>query len=54
MSRISTLDVSEKSIKVLEFKGADFRIWSRRFMAQATRKGYKVILKGKETIPIET
>ena len=36
----------EKSIKVIEFTGADFKIWSKKFVACANRKGYKDLLEG--------
>ena len=41
----------EKSIKVIEFTGADFKIWSNKFVARANRKGYKGLLKRTEPIP---
>ena len=45
-----------KSIKVIEFTGKDkdWKIWSRKFLAQANRKGYKKLLSGAEVIPTET
>ena len=30
----------EKAIKVIEFTGTDFKIWSKKFVARANRKGY--------------
>ena len=42
----------EKSIKVIEFTGADFKIWSKKFVARANRKGYKGLLEG--TDPVST
>ena len=36
----------EKSIKVIEFTGTDFKIWSKKFVALANRKGYKGLLEG--------
>ena len=43
--------VDEKSIKVIEFPGKDFKIWSRKFCARANRKGYLTLLRGIQTIP---
>ena len=42
----------EKSIKMIQFTGADFNIWSKKFVARANRKGYKGLLEG--TVPIPT
>ena len=44
--------VDEKSIKVIEFSGKDFKIWSRKFCARANRKGYLTLLRGIQIIPI--
>ena len=44
----------EKSIKVIEFTGADFKIWSKKFVARANRKGYKGLLEGAEPIPTKS
>ena len=43
----------EKSIRVIEFSGkpSDWKIWSRKFLARANRKGYKALLEGKIAIP---
>ena len=46
---MSTVD--EKSIKVIEFSGKDFKIWSRKFCARAIRKGYFTLLRGTQAIP---
>ena len=46
---MSTVD--EKSIKVIEFSGKDFKIWSRKFCARANRKGYLTLLRGTQAIP---
>ena len=46
---MSTVD--EKSIKVIEFTGKDFKIWSRKFCARANRKGYLTLLRGTQRIP---
>mmetsp|Transcript_11032 Transcript_11032/g.16141 ORF Transcript_11032/g.16141 Transcript_11032/m.16141 type:complete len:162 (+) Transcript_11032:416-901(+) len=48
--------LKQKSIKVIEFSGKekDWKIWSRKFLAQANRKGYKNLLTGKEKIPSES
>ena len=45
--------LEEKSIRIIEFMGkkADWRIWSRKFLARANRKGYKDVIVGKEYIP---
>ena len=45
---MSTVD--KKSIKVIEFSGKDFKIRSRKFCAQANRKGYLTLLRGIQTI----
>ena len=44
------------SIRVLPFSGktSDWKIWSRKFLARANRKGYKVLLLGKAKIPTES
>ena len=42
----------EKTNKVIEFTGTDFKIWSKKFVARANRKGYKGLLEG--TVPIPT
>ena len=49
-------DSQEKSIRVIEFSGksSDWKIWSRKFLARANRKGYKKLLLGEATIPSET
>ena len=44
----------EKSIKVIEFTGTDFKIWSKKFVARANRKGYKGLLEGTEQIPTKS
>ena len=46
---MSTVD--EKPIKIIEFSGKDFKIWSRKFCARANRKGYLTLLRGIQTIP---
>ena len=46
---MSTVD--EKSIKIIEFSGKDFKIWSRKFCARANRKGYLTLLRGIQQIP---
>ena len=46
---MSTVD--KKSIKVIEFSGKDFKIWSRKFCARANRKGYLTLLRGTQAIP---
>ena len=44
----------EKAIKVIEFTGTDFKIWSKKFVARANRKGYKGLLEGTEPIPTKS
>ena len=44
----------EKSIKVIEFTGEDFKIWSKKFVARANRKGYKGLLEGTDPIPTKS
>ena len=48
--------LEQKSIKVIEFTGKDkdWKIWSRKFLAQANRKGYKKLLSGATAIPTES
>ena len=42
----------EKNInKIIEFDGKGFKIWARKFMARANRKGYKKLLQGTTNIP---
>ena len=45
--------MNDKSIKVIPSSGKaiDWPVWSEKFLAQARRKGYKVILLGKEVVP---
>ena len=47
--------LEQKSIKVIEFTGKDkdWKIWLRKFLAQANRKGYKGLLTGSDNIPTE-
>ena len=47
--------LEEKSIRVIEFSGksSDWKIWSRKFLARANRKGYKKLLLGEAKIPTE-
>ena len=45
------LTVHEKSIKVIEFSGKDFKMWSQKFCARANRKGYLTLLIGIQVIP---
>ena len=44
---------NEKSVRIIPFSGkkADWRIWSKRFLAAADKKKYKEVLLGKEVIP---
>ena len=46
---MSTVD--KKSIKVIEFSGKDFKIWSRKCCARANKKGYLNLLRGIQIIP---
>ena len=43
----------EKSLRVIEFLGkkSDWKVWSRRFLAQGSRKGYKDLFVGKTKVP---
>ncbi len=42
----------EKNInKIIEFDGKGFKIWARKFLARANRKGYKKLLTGTTPIP---
>ncbi len=47
--------LEQKSIKVIEFTGKDrdWKIWSRKFLAVASRKGYKDLLTGVSAIPTQ-
>ena len=49
--QILAMTSEEKSIKVIEFTGLDFKIWSKKFVARANRKGYKGLLEGTDPIP---
>ena len=44
--------LEKKSIKIIEFSGKDkdWKIWSRKFLAQASYKGYRNLLTGTEII----
>ena len=46
-------DETEKGIKIEPFSGKqiDWQVWSEQFLARARRKGFKDILRGKETVP---
>ena len=45
----------EKNInKIIEFDGKGFKIWARKFLARANRKGYKKFLTGTTPIPTLT
>jgi hypothetical protein len=48
-------NTEERSIRVLPFSGksSDWKIWSRKFLARANRKGYKSLLLGKDVVPKE-
>ena len=48
--------LEQKSIKIIEFTGKDkdWKIWSRKFLAQANRKGYNKLLSGAKDIPTES
>jgi hypothetical protein len=48
--------LKQKSMKVIEFTGKDkdWKIWSRKFLAQANRKGYKKLLSRATAIPTES
>ena len=42
----------EKNInKIIEFDGKGFKMWARKFLARANRKGYKKLLTGVTLIP---
>ena len=43
----------EKSLRVIEFSGkkADWKVWSRKFLARGNKRGYKEIVEGKVKIP---
>ena len=53
---MSTSNTDERSIRVLPFSGksSDWKIWSRKFLARANRRGYKNILLGKDKVPTES
>jgi len=48
--------IEEKSLKVIVFSGKqdDWRFWEVKFLARARRKGFRELLLGKLTIPIDT
>ena len=43
----------DKSVRIIRFSGkqSDWRIWSIKFLAYASVKGYRDILLGKVTMP---
>ena len=45
--------VEEKSIHVLEFTGRheDWKVWSVKFLARGSKKGYKSVVIGDEILP---
>ena len=47
---------SETAIKVIVFSGKvkDWSMWEEKFLARSKKKGYKEILTGKLTVPIES
>jgi hypothetical protein len=45
---------SLKLSRTEEYQGYDWKIWSRKFLAQANRKGYKKLLSGATAIPTES
>jgi len=50
---MSTETEAEKAIRVIPFNGKheDWRMWSRKFMARADAKGYKIVLLGNVEVP---
>ena len=52
----SNPDDAKKGIRVIPFKGTqeEWRMWSRKFLARATMKGYKTILTGTQLVPNST
>ena len=48
-------DKFEKAIRIEPFSGKqeDWQVWSEQFLAQARRKGFKDILKGKVAVPTD-
>jgi len=43
----------EKSLRVIEFSGkkSDWKVWSRKFLARGSKRGYKDIVEGTVKIP---
>ena len=54
--RLQDDSLEQKGFEVIEFSGKDkdWKIWSRKFLAQANRKGYKKLLSGATAIPTES
>jgi hypothetical protein len=44
----------ETVIKMIEFKGVDFKFWGQKFLARTNRKELKVFLEEKKVVPRET
>ncbi len=53
---MSKTDESYYSMKVITFSGKkrDWDAWEEKFLAKAKRKGYKELLQGKLTIPVDS
>ena len=47
--------LKEKSLRVIEFSGkkSDWKIWSVKWLARASKKGYKRLVDGTAAIPNE-
>ena len=47
--------LEEKSLRVIEFSGkkSDWKIWSVKWLARASKKGYKRLVDGTAAIPNE-
>ena len=41
----------EKSLRIIEFSGKDWEVWSEKFKARGKRKGYTKLLLGKAKVP---
>ena len=50
------MSMVEKNLRVIEFSGKkdDWKVWSRKWLARASMKGYKNVVIGKQKIPTKT
>ena len=50
------MSMGEKSLRIIEFSGKkdDWKVWSQKWLARASMKGYKNVVIGKQKIPKKT